>query len=181
MAGKKRLPGFFAPQIGAQNDSGRGLLRMDGEDPRPTAVILSEAKDLGSCPCVGGKKQLPGFFAPQIGAQNDRSGLDCRAMKDYYVYIMTNNSRTLYTGVTNNIERRVYQHKHKLLPGFTEKYNLNRLVYYECCGNIRSAIEKEKQIKGWVRAKKVALIISVNPAWKDLSEGWFGKDNCLSS
>ncbi|MGD0009257.1 MAG: GIY-YIG nuclease family protein [Terriglobia bacterium] len=75
-------------------------------------------------------------------------------MKTYYVYIMTNNSRTLYTGVTNNLERRVFEHKHKLLPGFTQKYNLNRLVYYESCGDIRSAIQREVRLKdGCVRRK----------------------------
>jgi len=98
-------------------------------------------------------------------------------MDMYYVYIMTNNSRTLYTGVTNNLERRVFEHKHKLLSGFTQKYNLNRLVYYESCGDVRAAIQREKQIKGWVRAKKVALIVSTNHAWRDLSEAWCGKDN----
>jgi putative endonuclease len=98
------------------------------------------------------------------------------AMKTYYVYIMTNNSRTLYTGVTSNLERRVLEHKRKLLPGFTREYNINRLVYYETFGDIRAAIRGEKQIKGWVRAKKVALIVSANPAWRDLSQGWYGKE-----
>jgi putative endonuclease len=102
-------------------------------------------------------------------------------MKTYYVYIMTNNSRTLYTGVTNNLERRVYEHKHKLLPGFAQKYNLSRLVYYESCGDVRSAIQREKQIKGWLGAKKVALILSVNHAWRDLSEAWYEKNNCGDS
>src|SRR5207244_3080556 len=77
------------------------------------------------------------------------------AMKTYYVYIMTNNSRTLYTGVTSNLERRVLQHKRKLLPGFTREYNINRLVYYETFGDIGAAIRREKQIKGWLRVKKV--------------------------
>ena len=102
-------------------------------------------------------------------------------MKMYYAYIMTNNSRTLYTGVTNNLERRVFQHKYKLLPGFTQKYHLDRLVYYESCGDVRSAIQREKQIKGWLRAKKVALILSVNPAWRDLSKAWYEKKNCRDS
>jgi putative endonuclease len=102
-------------------------------------------------------------------------------MKTYYVYIMSNNSRTLYTGVTNDLKRRVFEHKRKLLPGFTRQYNINRLVYYESCGDIRAAIQREKQIKGWVRAKKVALILSVNHARRDLSEGWYGKDNCRDS
>lgn len=86
---------------------------------------------------------------------------------------MTNKSRTFYTSVTNNLERRVYQHKNKLADGFAKKYNLTRLVYYEVTNDIRSAIVEEKQIKGWLRKKKIALIESVNPEWKDLSADWF--------
>jgi putative endonuclease len=93
-------------------------------------------------------------------------------VKQYYVYIMTNNSRTLYTGVTNNLERRVYEHKQKLVPGFTSKYNLTQLVFFEETQDVYAAIAREKQIKGWLRRKKVALIESVNPEWKDLSSGW---------
>jgi putative endonuclease len=96
-------------------------------------------------------------------------------VKAFYVYIMAGKFRTLYTGVTNNLERRVLEHKHKLVPGFTSKYNLNRLVYFEALGGIRAAIQREKQIKGWLRAKKVALIVARNPTWQDLSENWFGK------
>ncbi|HEV2175598.1 MAG TPA: GIY-YIG nuclease family protein [Terriglobia bacterium] len=97
-------------------------------------------------------------------------------MKTYFVYIMAGKFRTLYTGVTNNLERRVFEHKRKLVPGFTRKYNINRLVYFELFSDIRAAIQREKQIKGWLRAKKVALIIANNPAWKDLSEGWYGQE-----
>jgi len=93
--------------------------------------------------------------------------------KEYYVYIMTNRSRTLYTGVTNDLLRRVYEHKNKLVSGFTSKYNIQYLVYYECTSSIHAAIQREKQIKGWLRAKKIALIDSMNPEWKDLSEEWF--------
>jgi len=93
--------------------------------------------------------------------------------KEYYIYIMTNKSRTLYTGVTNNLMRRVHEHKNKLVPGFTSKYNIQFLVYYETTSSIHVALEREKQIKGWLRAKKFALIDSMNPAWKDLSEEWF--------
>jgi putative endonuclease len=93
-------------------------------------------------------------------------------MKEYYVYIMANRSRTLYTGVTNDLERRVYEHKRKLVPGFTLKYNVTKLVYFEATHDIRAAIEREKQIKGWLRRKKIALIDSVNPAWADLSAGY---------
>ncbi len=94
-------------------------------------------------------------------------------MKKYYVYIMTNRSGTLYTGMTNDLKRRVYQHKHKLIPGFTHKYNITRLIYYEETSDVRAAIAREKQIKGWLRKKKIALIESVNPKWNDLSEGWY--------
>ncbi len=89
---------------------------------------------------------------------------------------MAGKLRALYIGVTNNLERRVLEHKRKLVPGFTRKYNVNRLVYFENWGDVRDAIAREKQIKGWVRAKKVALIIAKNPAWRDLSEGWYGKE-----
>jgi putative endonuclease len=91
------------------------------------------------------------------------------ASKHYYVYIMSNRSKTIYTGVTNNLERRVYQHKSKQIQGFTAKYNLTRLVYYGETTDVLSAISREKTIKGSLRAKKVALIESVNPTWKDLS------------
>lgn len=91
-------------------------------------------------------------------------------MKQYFVYIMTNKSETLYTGVTNDIVRRIYEHKNKLSKGFTKKYNINKLVWFESTNQILSALEKEKQIKGWVRRKKISLIESVNPGWKDLSE-----------
>ncbi len=93
--------------------------------------------------------------------------------KQYYVYIMSNYSRTLYTGVTNNLERRVYEHQQKLVPGFTSRYNITWLVYYEVTGDPRAAIAREKQIKGWRRSKKIALIESMNPAWQDLSRGWY--------
>jgi putative endonuclease len=94
----------------------------------------------------------------------------------YYVYIMTNRSKTLYTGVTNDLERRVYGHKNKLIPGFTSKYNITQLVYYEETPDVREAIFREKQIKGWLRAKKIALIESVNPEWRDLSEDLYNDD-----
>ena len=90
----------------------------------------------------------------------------------YYVYILTNRSGTLYVGVTNNLARRLYQHRHKLIPGFTSDYNIDRLVYFECSGDVRAAIAREKQIKRWRREKKMALIESVNRDWHDLSEKW---------
>jgi putative endonuclease len=97
---------------------------------------------------------------------------DGARMKTYYVYIMASKSRTLYTGVTNNLERRVIEHRRKLVPGFSARYNINRLVYYELCGDVLAAISREKQIKGWTRMKKIVLIESLNRDWKDLSDGW---------
>ena len=94
-------------------------------------------------------------------------------MRQYYVYIMTNRSKTLYTGVTNDLLRRVYEHKNKMVEGFTKKYNITKLVYYEDTNDVEEAIAREKQIKGWLRRKKIALIESINPEWKDLSEEWF--------
>jgi putative endonuclease len=85
---------------------------------------------------------------------------------------MTNRSKTLYTGVTSNLMRRVYEHKSKLINGFTKKYNIDRLVYYEVTSEVTSAIAREKQVKGWLREKKIALIESANPQWRDLSEEW---------
>ena len=94
-------------------------------------------------------------------------------MKSYFVYIMTNRSKTLYTGVTNNLERRVYEHKNKLVAGFTSKYNITKLVYYEETSNVHAALAREKQIKDWRRAKKIALIEAENPEWKDISLEWY--------
>ncbi len=90
-------------------------------------------------------------------------------MRNYFVYIMSNEARTIYAGVTNDLARRVTEHKKHLVPGFTSKYGLTDLVYYESTGDIRDAIAREKQIKGWVRRKKVALIETLNPNWDDLS------------
>ena len=89
---------------------------------------------------------------------------------NYYVYIITNKSGTLYTGVTNNLERRIFEHKNHLIEGFTKKYKITKLVYFEETSDIRVAISREKQIKGWTRKKKIALIESINPEWNDLSE-----------
>lgn len=93
-------------------------------------------------------------------------------MNQYYVYIMTNRSKTLYTGVTNDLTRRVFEHKNKMIDGFTKRCNITRLAYYEETIDIQAAITREKQIKGWLRSKKIALIESVNPNWNDLSKGW---------
>jgi putative endonuclease len=93
-------------------------------------------------------------------------------MKQFYVYIMTNKSKTLYVGVTNNLQRRVYEHKNKMIEGFTSKYNITKAVYFEVFNDIESAIKREKQIKGWLRKKKIDLIESMNPEWNDLIEEW---------
>src|SRR6476620_11177993 len=90
----------------------------------------------------------------------------------YFVYIMTNTSRTLYTGVTNDLVRRVYEHKNKIIHGFTSRYNITELVYFEETSDVHAPIAREKQIKGWRRAKKSQLIASVNPNWLDLSSKW---------
>ena len=91
-------------------------------------------------------------------------------MKQYYVYIMTNHSGTLYVGMTNDLHRRVWQHKQKLVEGFTKRYNITRLVHFEETPDVTAAIAREKQIKSWRREKKVRLIERVNPNWDDLSE-----------
>jgi putative endonuclease len=89
--------------------------------------------------------------------------------KQYYVYIITNKNNTvLYTGITNDLKRRVYEHKEKLIDGFTKKYNIAKLVYYEICRDVESAIFREKQVKAGSRAKKIELINSMNREWKDL-------------
>lgn len=91
----------------------------------------------------------------------------------YFVYILTNfTNNVLYTGVTNNLERRLYEHRNNLADGFTKCYHVHKLVYFEATSDIYSAISREKQIKGWLRSKKIALIESKNPEWKDLSEEW---------
>ncbi len=93
--------------------------------------------------------------------------------KRYYVYLLTNwNNRVMYIGVTNNLERRLYEHINKLVKGFTEKYNVHKLVYYEETPDIKVALEREKEIKKWRREKKDNLVVSINPTWKDLSEEW---------
>ena len=97
----------------------------------------------------------------------------------YYVYLMTNwNNKVMYVGITNNLERRVYEHKQKLLKGFTEKYKVNKLVYFEETGDVWEALAREKEIKKWRREKKNNLVQSLNPRWIDLSEGWFKISRC---
>lgn len=89
-----------------------------------------------------------------------------------YVYIASNVSKTLYIGITNNLERRTYEHRNKTIVGFTSKYNIGKLVYFEEIDDPLRAIEREKELKGWLRSKKISLIESINPGWEDLSESW---------
>ena len=90
-------------------------------------------------------------------------------MKDYYVYILANTNHTvLYIGVTGNLRRRVYEHKTGVIEGFTKKYRVHKLVFFENCHDIKDAIKREKQLKGWTREKKKALIETVNPEWKEI-------------
>ena len=96
------------------------------------------------------------------------------AMHDYHVYILASQSRVLYIGVTSNLERRLFEHRQKLIPGFTRKYNVTQLVYFEQFGEIRDAIAREKQLKGWRREKKILLSEAVNPKWRNLSADWTG-------
>ncbi len=91
----------------------------------------------------------------------------------YFVYIMTNRSKTLYVGVTNSLIRRVREHKAGTGSGFTSRYKLDRLVYFERFEDVHRAIGREKEIKGWLRKRKIALIVSINPAWRDLSREWY--------
>jgi putative endonuclease len=91
-------------------------------------------------------------------------------VKSYFIYVMTNKGRTtLYTGVTNSLMRRVTQHRQSAIPGFSKRYNTNRLVYYEQFNDVLDAIAREKQLKGWSRSKKEALIGTMNPKWTDLA------------
>ncbi len=93
--------------------------------------------------------------------------------RQYYVYILTNAKRTLYVGVTNNLTRRLYEHRQKLVDGFAKRYNLTYLAYYEVTGDVSSAIAREKQIKRWRRSKKIDLIEATNAKWIDLAQDWF--------
>ena len=103
------------------------------------------------------------------------------AWKQYFVYMMTNRwHNVLYTGMTNSLFDRVWQHKNHAIPGFTARYNCDRLVYHETYEEVTQAIDRETQIKGWSRAKKNALVAQMNPEWKDLAEDWY-KDRVIPS
>jgi len=93
-------------------------------------------------------------------------------MDEPCIYILANRSRTLYVGVTNNLQRRIFEHRERLVPGFTSRYNIKRLVYFEAFPTMLEAIAREKQLKGWRREKKMALIATMNPHWRDIGEDW---------
>jgi len=92
--------------------------------------------------------------------------------KSYYVYILTNRSGTLYTGVTNDLERRLEEHRAGATGSFTARYKMDRLLYFEATDDVLDAIQREKQIKGWTRKRKLELVATLNPRWRDLSEDW---------
>jgi putative endonuclease len=139
-------------------------------------VRRSESRAVKSLRMTGGEfivlrhgaVQRPGYTQNDVHAgwtlreQDGYREREC-TLRQYYVYIMTNHSRTLYAGVTNDLRRRVLEHKRKLVPGFTQKYKITHLVYHEATPDVRTAIAREKQIKGWLRSKKIALIESMNP------------------
>ena len=93
--------------------------------------------------------------------------------RDFFVYLLASTSRVLYIGCTSDLSRRVYQHRHGLLAGFTRTYRVRRLVYFEQVANARVAVVRERQLKGWARWKKVRLIEGMNPTWADLARDWF--------
>ena len=97
--------------------------------------------------------------------------------KCFYVYILASANRVLYIGVTNNLIKRVRQHKYGDAEGFTKRYKVTNLVYWECFDDVRNAINREKELKGWRREKKIALIEEDNPKWLDLAAGWFGQSD----
>jgi len=146
-----------AAQAGLQGKASQG--DSEAGAPAPTIVILSGL-------LLDQKVDL---------ASEGSAVVNKRQVKKYFVYIIASRSRTLYVGVTNDLERRVYEHKHKLISGFTAKYKITRLVHFEETEDVMSAIEREKQIKGWTRAKKVALVEAANPTWEDLAEEWGGE------
>jgi putative endonuclease len=117
---------------------------------------------------------LPGG---RFGAGLQRKGTDvwrCETnVASMFVYVLASKTRVLYVGVTNDLVRRVWEHCSGIVPGFTRRYGVHRLVYYEPVGDPAGAIRREKQIKGWARVKKVAMIESLNPAWNDLAQQWF--------
>jgi putative endonuclease len=133
------------------------------------------------CPGASRKTKVAGHSAQNDGElpidanvfNGGSVGIASGCMKGGAVYILASRSGVLYTGVTNRLDRRFMEHQRKLLQGFTAQFNVTRLVHYETFGDIRAAIAREKQIKGWLRKKKVALIEATNPSWRDLADDLF--------
>ena len=150
------------------------ILRLWPKNPSslPLVILRLWPKDPS---CFFEQRNLRGILRD---AQNDTASqrrYNPAAVKTYAVYIMTGASGVLYIGVTNDLEIRVLQHKSKSVPGFTARYNLTKLVYFEFFNVARHAIAREKQLKGWLRKRKVALVESTNPTWSDLSPPWVQK------
>ena len=165
------LTGLEIPRY-ARNDSRRWSVIPRHEVPRNLWhrwVALLAAVKAGALPQKMGTSCTA--CVPRF-ARNDNSREWCNVSKQYYVYLMASKSHVLYVGLTNDLQRRVEQHKQKLVEGFTARYNITRLVYYEVTNDVHVALAREKEIKGWRRSKKVALIESVNPTWRDLSDDW---------
>lgn len=115
-------------------------------------------------------RYLASIILSEAEGSYNKYGKPMRQQGLYYVYILTNwNHKVMYIRVTNNLQQRIYQHKNKLIDGFTKKYNVHNLVYFETTEDVISAISREKQLKGWYRSKKNRLVSSVNPDWKKLS------------
>jgi putative endonuclease len=140
-----------------------------GRGRRDNSVILSEAKNLSEA--RNSATSLVGLLCA-CKCLYPSTAMRSVNTRIYYVYIMASASRVLYIGVTNHIERRVLQHRQRRVPGFSSRYNTRELVYVESFGDVRAAITREKQLKGWLRSKKIALIESLNAQWKDLSADW---------
>ena len=118
---------------------------------------------------------LAPIVIPSVASRSGDSARDLLFMTDnsYFVYLVASRSRNLYTGVTNNLGRRVWEHKQGMVPGFTKKYRVHRLVCFEAYPRVRRAIDREKEIKAWRREKRVKLVNAVNPTWYDLAADWF--------
>jgi putative endonuclease len=130
-------------------------------------VILSEA---GAAPCAGPAQSKA---CPERSRRESLPPCMTRQRRSYCAYIMGSLSGTLYIGVTGNLHKRTFEHKFHRTEGFTSKYEIERLLYWESFDDVHKAIAREKQLKGWRREKKVALIESTNPHWLDLSKDWY--------
>ncbi len=131
-------------------------------------VIPGTAKTFSPC-----HPERSSAFAREGATQSKDLYFYMRDRKTYAIYILASRSLNFYIGVTSNLHRRVWQHKNHSFSGFTAQYKIDRLVYYESFDDVGKAILREKQLKGWIRAKKIVLIKSQNPTWLDLSEGWY--------